>query len=285
MTIDISNHPRIKKAVDTASDARRQASQMPSLFSRVVNDAASKLASGADAVVDSVYELLPDREDVVSDIGSTSKAILEGADLTKDYVKALTSTPILTMIDDIVVPNRGGKITERDFKSESVNLLREMALSKGLRKGGSVTIKYDDYNDYGAGMSARLTSGSNEDVGGLVSKLADISPADELKMTLGEATISMDEEGNIVATDQYDFNNWIHFGKGTDSKGRYPSLSTEEFEASDISILEAVLDTVQNAPSDYQMVRNLAFLFGSRDYKDDTKDTGRKVEMNLGKLE
>ena len=33
------------------------------------------------------------------------------------------------------------------------------------------------------------------------------------------------------------------------------------------------------------MMRNLAFLFGSRDYEGTERDTGRKVEINLGKVE
>ena len=104
-------------------------------------------------------------------------------------------------------------------------------------------------------------------------------------MTLGEAKITVDADGNIKIIDQYDFNNWAYYGKGVQANGKYLELSSDEFEKSDISFTEALMDTIQNSPSDYQMVRNLAFLFGSRDYEDDTRDTGRKVEINLGNIE
>ena len=52
-----------------------------------------------------------------------------------------------------------------------------------------------------------------------------------------------------------------------------------------ITFMEALVDTIDNSPTLYQAARNLGFLFGSRDYKDDTRDEGRPVEINLGKIE
>ena len=200
------------------------------------------------------------------------------------FGKALTSTPVATMLDDIFLPNLGRTITEKDFSPEATEILRRMALDNNLKAGQSMDISYTDFNKYGANLSARMTSGTNENVGGIVGKLADITPADEVKMTLGEAKITVDDDGNIQVIDQYDFNSWVNYGEGPDAKGKYKELKSEEFEESGISLFEAIKDTVENAPSHYQMARNLAFLFGSRDYEDDSKDTGRQVLINLGKL-
>jgi len=213
------------------------------------------------------------------------KAVRSNAVLADKGLKALKSTPIAMMLDDIFVPALGRKITEKNFSEEATGILRQMTIDNNLKPGDSLKIDYEDFNNYGAKMSARFVSGSNKDTAGLLDKLSDLSPADEVKMTLGEAMIRVDQDGNIKVEDQYDFNSWAFYGEGKGADGRYKTLSADEFEKSDISFTEALMDTIRNSPSDYQMARNLSFLFGSRDYEDDSRDTGRKVEINLGKLE
>lgn len=213
------------------------------------------------------------------------KGVGSAARFTDKGLKALKSTPIAMMLDDIFVPALGRKITEDNFSKESVSILRQMALDNNLKRGDRLKVDYEDFNKYGAKMSARFVSGSNEDTAGILDKLSDLSPADEIKMTLGEVMIVVDQDGNIKVEDQYDFNSWANYGKGKGPDGKYESLSADEFEKSDISFTEALMDTIRNSPSDYQMARNLSFLFGSRDYEDDTRDTGRKVEINLGRLD
>lgn len=235
------------------------------------SDLLEKGTSAAMAVGESVGKGL----DFVQDVGEKA---YEG-------VQVASSTPVRTMLEDIFVPKFiTGDITENNFSPEAMDVLRKAALDKNLKPGKPVALTYEDYNKYGAKISAAFF-GSNvaDDTASLKEKLKNITPADELKMTLGEILVSVDEDGNITAQDQYDFNSWTHFGKGQDKSGRYPNLSAEEFENSGISFMEAVADTVKNAPSDYQMIRNLAFLFGSRDYEGTERDTGRKVVLNLGK--
>ena len=287
-------------------DAKTIVSKEPKVIKRgvidVVEDFSEGFSTAAEMASDYVavaagkaYEALPEMDDVLetaSSIGSSVKDAVrtkktsfgknvEGA---MQFGKALTSTPVATMLDDIFLPNLGRTITEKDFSPEATEILRRMALDNNLKAGQSMDISYTDFNKYGANLSARMTSGTNENVGGIVGKLADIKPADEVKMTLGEAKITVDDDGNIQVIDQYDFNSWVNYGEGPDAKGKYKELKSEEFEGSGISLFEAIKDTVENAPSHYQMARNLAFLFGSRDYEDDSKDTGRQVLINLGKL-
>tara|TARA_R100001443_G_scaffold3451_3_gene10754 strand:+ start:22478 stop:23254 length:777 start_codon:yes stop_codon:yes gene_type:complete len=205
---------------------------------------------------------------------------------TLEGVKVASSTPVRTMLEDIFIPKFiTGDITESNFSPEAIDVLRKAALGKNLKPGKPVKLSYEDYNKYGAKISASFF-GSNvaDDTASLKEKLKNITPADELKMTLGEILVSVDEDGNITAQDQYDFNSWTHFGRGKDNSGRYSNLSADEFEKSGIPFMEAVMDSVKNAPSDYQMIRNLAFLFGSRDYEGTERDTGRQVTLQLGKL-
>jgi len=212
------------------------------------------------------------------------EAAQEAGQSVGDTYKALSSTPVAMMLDDVFIPAMGRKITEKNFSPEAIEILRKMAVDNKLKPGDSMKIDYKDFNKYGAELSARFVTGTNEDAQTIKQKLANLSPADEVKMTLGEAMIEVDDEGNIRVVDQYDFNSWAYFGKGKQKNGEYLSLSADEFEKSDISFNEAVMDTLQNSPSDYQMLRNLAFLFGSRDYEGTERDTGRKVEINLGNI-
>ena len=212
-------------------------------------------------------------------------AAVTAGETVRDTYKMLSTTPVSMMLDDVFVPAMGRKITEANFSPESIDILRQMALDNNLKAGDSMKINYEDFNKYGAKMSAKFVSGANEDISSIKEKLLNLSPADEVKMTLGEAMLSVDQEGNIKVIDQYDFNSWSWYGKGKQEDGKYLSLSADEFEKTDIGFVEAVMDTIQNAPSDYQMLRNLSFLFGSRDYEDDTRDTGRPVEINVGKIE
>jgi hypothetical protein len=277
-----------KSVVDFAEDVTAAGSQAVRQASAVAEGAVNDISGTVSDVVGEVSQALPAVSEAVSDtvsslpnplevVGNVSQAAGKG-------LMALKSTPIAMMLDDIFVPSLGRKITERNFSSESMDILRQIAVDNNLKAGDTLKVDYEDFNKYGAGISARFVSGSNEDTRGIVDKLANLTPADEVKMTLGEALIRVDKNGNIKVEDQYDFNNWAYYGKGKGSDGRYTSLSADEFEKADISFIEALMDTIQNSPSDYQMVRNLAFLFGSRDYEDDSKDTGRRVEINLGKI-
>tara|TARA_R100001463_G_scaffold26933_5_gene62693 strand:- start:4173 stop:5021 length:849 start_codon:yes stop_codon:yes gene_type:complete len=276
------------KGVEVLEEPVQKESQ--SVFKDVVNQAFTSLKAGGKVVIDKaedVWDVMSETEipDIPSPISSFQNVSQKGFEKSLEAFKVLKSTPVATMLDDIFLPAMGRKITEKNFSPESIQILRQMALDNNLKAGDKMKIDYEDFNKYGAELSARFVSGTNEDTKSIKEKLINLKPADEVKMTLGEAMLEVDSEGNIKVIDQYDFNNWAWYGKGKQANGKYLSLSPEEFEGSEeITFTEALMDTIQNAPSDYQMVRNLAFLFGSRDYKDDEKDTGRKVEINLGKI-
>lgn len=266
-----------------AGSTQTQQTMRPSTGVGVVDDA----ITGAKVVGQKLSQFMSSTtaEQVGDPLGRVQEGVQKVGEKALEGFKILRSTPVATMLDDIFVPAMGRKITENNFSPEANQILKQMAIDNNLKAGDSMKIDYEDFNKYGAQLSARFVSGTNEDAKSLKEKLINLSPADEVKMTLGEAMIRVDDQGNIKIEDQYDFNNWAYYGKGKQADGRYQSLSADEFEKSDITFTEALMDTIQNSPSDYQMVRNLAFLFGSRDYEDDTRDTGRKVEINLGNIE
>ena len=228
---------------------------------------------------------------VKAGVEAATDAAVSAGETVKDTYNILTTTPIKTFMDDVfnsrdpLLGSMNRTITETNFSPESMSVLKQYAKDKGLKAGQSIAIDYNDFNKYGAKMTAKLYSGSNEKWNVVRDKLLNMTPADEVKMTLGEAMLEADNDGNIKVIDRYNFNDWVWFGKGKQEDGKYLSLSAEEFEKGDqITFMEAMIDTINNAPTAYQAARNLGFLFGSRDYKDDTRDQGRPVEINLGNI-
>ena len=228
---------------------------------------------------------------VKAGVEAATDAAVSAGETVKDTYNILTTTPIKTFMDDVfnsrdpLLGSMNRTITETNFSPESMSVLKQYAKDKGLKAGQSIAIDYNDFNKYGAKMTAKLYSGSNEKWNVVRDKLLNMTPADEVKMTLGEAMLEADNDGNIKVIDRYNFNDWVWFGKGKQEDGKYLSLSAEEFEKGDqITFMEAMIDTINNAPTAYQAARNLGFLFGSRDYKDNTRDEGRPVEINLGNI-
>lgn len=208
---------------------------------------------------------------------------LNWADQIKTFYQASTSVPAKEFLKDIFVPTKGKQITEENLSPEAVSLLAQMSKDKKVKAGDVFSFSYDDYNKYGAQLSALFQGKGGEDVHkNFVQRLANLSPADELKFTLGETSIKVDKDGIARAVDQYDFNTWADFSAEPDENGVYPTYTPEEFEKLGLSFADAIEKTVRNSPSNYQMIRNIGFLLGSKDYKDNVKDKGRKVEINLG---
>ena len=130
--------------------------------------------------------------------------------------------------------------------------------------------------------------------GGNVEKLSDVelSLADRVYNSLGNFTITKDEKtGEYFIDDVYDWNIYTDYtdeSAGIDPDTGRPKgkvYTTEQFEAKFPNKMEALLATWNSGASQFEKIHNTAFLFGSRDYKDNTKDTGVKIRINLGKLD
>lgn len=309
-------------AVDAAiASASRAVQEGKSLFQSVVDEAAVKLAQGAEATAgvlsevsppstdpltaiqdtaqaagEFVYDLLPEREDVVSDIKTTAQAITEGTQAVGEKIQQGwnlgTSTPAKLLVTDILKNNPlafGGAptavtimsvtnkpITEDNFTEEELEHLRELA-----RKYGTGLLVKDQYDD----VELRV-GGVRGKEGALPT---DLTVAEALYNSLGDTTIKKDPEtGEYYVEDVYDWNIYTDYTVGgTDPDTGLPKgkvYTTEEFE-SQLDPMEEIAKTWASDASIFQKVHNFAFIFGSRDYKDESKNTGLKMRINLGKLD
>lgn len=255
MTIDISNHPRIKKMTDTAAEARRQASQGPSLFSRVVNEAASKLASGAEAVVDSAYELLPDREDVVGDVGTTSEAILEGAQGVVEGIQNFGTSESRFLFRNFF--NAGSTLTEADLNKADIDLLRE-AVRKAKNEGRS-SLGYPDFG----------TTEGDVLKGNPLTGLFDTDM--RMARTMGGVSFSVNDEGETVIENTYNFN------EGAKRKAYLEAKREGDLEAA-LTILAGSVDDPIELASILAYAKQEELRASGEPYE-------TEMVINLGKLE
>jgi hypothetical protein len=274
-----------------------------SFLETVLDEAASALATGGSYVADvaeSAYDLLPESEDIVEDIKTTAQAITEGtqavAKSTSQKVQQGwnlgTSTPAKLLIKDIIKNNpyvlgnvpasiaissaTNKQVTEENFTEEEVDYLRELA-----KKYGTGLLKKEMYDD-----KELRVGGVRGKEGALPT---DLTVAESLYNSLGDTTIKKDPEtGEYYVEDVYDWNIYTDYTVGgTDPKTGLPKgkvYTTEEFE-SQLNPMEEVLKTINSDASLFQIVHNLAFIFGSRDYKDEARNTGSKIRIKLGKLD
>lgn len=304
----------IETAVDAAVESASKAvSQGPSFFDTVINNASQAMASGAEAVADaadSVYELIPESDTIKESVSSMVSRIPEpniptfnmgavgetvsnlnqqGQEFAESqkrkidkYAELSTTTAAKLLLQDFRLfdfQKKNYTITEKDFKEDEIQFLKAMA-----KQYGAGLIEKDMYKG--------VTFGDVR--GGNVEKLSDVelSLADRVYNSLGNFTISKDEKtGEYFVDDVYDWNIYTDYtdeSAGIDPETGRPKgkvYTTEQFEAKFPNKMEALLATWNSDASQFEKIHNTAFLFGSRDYQDSSKDTGVKIRINLGKLD
>jgi LysM repeat protein len=164
------------------------------------------------------------------------------------------------------------------YSPAAIDLMRNLALEKGLKPGETVTInKKDIYTLKGSGISVNQNSGSSASE--IIEGLNEGNPVDEVKLMMGQFNVSMDMDGNMTTEDQFNYNNFIN---PIDGK-RY---NAEEYDAAIKSGKFTHLQVLKEATKlkfGYPMIRAVAFVLGSKDYKDDSLDEGRYMRVDLGK--
>ena len=294
-------------------EAEAVVKQGMSFFDTVINDASQAMASGAKIVSDAaedVYDLLPEADTIKESIKSQIDRIPEPNIPTfnmgavsetasninqqvtetreaqnakiKKYAELASTTAAKLLLQDFRLFDFQKKkytITEKDFKEDEIQFLKAM-----LKQYGAGPVTKDMYKG--------VTFGDVR--GGNVEKLSDIelSLADRVYNSLGNFTITKDEKtGEYFIDDVYDWNIYTDYtdeSAGIDPDTGRPKgkvYTTEQFEAKFPNKMEALLATWNSGASQFEKIHNTAFLFGSRDYKDNTKDTGVKIRINLGKLD
>ena len=281
------------------SSASRAVQEGKSLFQTIVDEAADKLSQGVEAVQD-IEIVSPELEEALQarprstgiaeinvpnipdPLGAIQDTALNLGQTAKTLWGLGTSTPAKLLKEDILlfdVVKDQSVINESYFEDDELEFLRELARRKGT---GRVTkADYGDLKDTsvrGAASEDVLTSGS-------------FSAADRVYNSLSEFMIRKDPEtGEYYAEDTYDWNLYVDYsdpaGGINKNTGRPRGVvyTTEEFEKK-FNPMEELFKTLASDASEFEKAHNLAFLLGSRDYVDNSKDTGRKVRINLGKLD
>ena len=193
-------------------------------------------------------------------------------------VDTATSTPAKLMLQDLLLPDFSKgffTVNENYFSEDEIAALRQLA-----RKKGEGIIYKGDYKDvtigdvWGANEKSVVTGG--------------LTMGDRLYNSLGRTKIAKDKEtGEYYIVDTYDFNLYVDYTQGPinpkTGRRKGKTYTAEEFENS-LSTGEELLKTLTSDASLFEIAHNVAFLFGSRDYKGTDRDTGRKVRINLGDL-
>ena len=298
---------------NTGTRLEKAVSQGQSFFDTVINNASQAMASGAEAVADAAetaYELIPEADTIKESIQSQIDRIPEPNIPTfnmgavsetasninqqvtdtintqnakiKRYSDLASTTAAKLLLQDFRLfdfQKKNYTITEKDFKEDEIQFLKAM-----LKQYGAGPVTKDMYKG--------VTFGDVR--GGNVEKLSDVelSLADRVYNSLGSFTITKDEKtGEYFIDDVYDWNIYTDYtdeSAGVDpdtGRPRGKVYTTEQFEAKFPNKMEALLATWNSGASQFEKIHNTAFLFGSRDYKDNTKDTGVKIRINLGKLD
>ena len=275
-----------RAGLEKANKLAAQAGAAAQTAGQNIPDPLGALQEGAQAIGEAAFELLPEREDVIEDIKMTSEAITGGALNLGQTAKTLwnlgTSTPAKLLKEDVLLfdfVKENSVINESSFEDDEIEFLKELARKKGT---GRVTKA-----DYGSLRDTSVRGAAEADV----LTTGSLSAADRVYNSLSEFMIRKDPEtGEYFAEDTYDWNLYVDYNDpsgGIDKKTGRPRgvvYTTEEFEEK-FNPMEELFNTINSDASAFEKAHNLAFLLGSRDYVDNSKDTGRKVRINLGKLD
>ena len=187
-------------------------------------------------------------------------------------LNVLNSTPVKLLLSDVLVADGLKKfkpITEKYLARDELSYLQDLARELGVGAVGR--------QDYENAVSVAVRKGdgpSNAD-------FLNMNPASRMKTSFMTAKITRnDETGDYFFEDQYDHNMYVDYTSSDETV-----ISADDFEKSGISTLEGIISTLTADISPFKMAHNMAFLLGSRDFEDDSKDVGRKVRINLGPLD
>ena len=190
-----------------------------------------------------------------------------------------TSTPAKLLIRNIFGLDRNQylglkpiTIDETYFKEDELNHFKNM------------------WNKYGEGLVTKSQQiDSQKDIlqvkTGKDGSIIDL-PADlRAYYSVGDTFLTQRDNGDVILKDIYDYNIYTDYSAKPNKKGEYPVLTTEQFEDK-FSTAGALASTAAAYTSGkigfMSAMHNMGFLFGSRDYKDSSKDEGTPILINLG---
>lgn len=199
----------------------------------------------------------------------------QGSDIGK-VIDLITSTPAKAAMTDVAlssIPFFGDFIKSKHTLTEDAFEEDELALAvETYKRVGAGVVTYADWN-----KTQHFGESDGTGLFKLIPSMLDMNPASRMASTIGAGKFEVEPNGDVILVDQYDMNIF------KDKDGRV--LTTEEFEKefSGVAGLARAWKTVfERDDTVFDKIHQIQFLIGSRDYEDDTKDTARKVRINLG---
>ena len=145
--------------------------------------------------------------------------------------------------------------TEKNLSPKYQTVLKEIVKTNLTNK--KMKIEYADYETHAKGESQYRDVDASVTNPGLITKMFD--PAYNLKTTLGQATIIIDENNNVIIKDRYNFNDAVDIQSVADALNAAAIIG---YETGTLKL--------------YGAVRTIGTFFGSNDQE------GAFVEINLG---
>lgn len=161
-------------------------------------------------------------------------------------------------------------LTEENLSPDELSVMQKLYKKVGLGKV--------NYADYGSDTSIGL-KGKNRNKSNLF-EIMGYGAEDRTQKTFGEGTF-VKEGKNVFFVDQYDHNFYTVFNEGE----KLRLIPPEEYEKSDRSVREDLLTNYKAYSEDkitmFQLMHNVGFLLGSRDYKGTQKDSSKNIKIKV----
>lgn len=243
-----------------------------SRFKQLASRAGAAVLQGASTAIGAIDDFTQ----------AAGEKVVDVAGKAMDVAKIATSKPAQFLLDDIVMSDEVKNATPIDnswFDDAHIDLLANAAREKLTGDGSSATISYEDWNKAGANVA--LGTGEQSSRVSASELAAGIgNPANDLKQMLGAAKVYVDENGDMILEDRYNFN--YYYDPVLERE-----VNAEQWAMFDATARKEAMKSVlfDDKMSFYDKVRNLSFMFGSKDYQgaDNPRDEGRQIRVNLGK--
>ncbi len=170
------------------------------------------------------------------------------------------------------------------FSSDAIELMRRLVLDAQNEDGtdifdnGNISVGKEVYGKGGLSVNQAKGGASAKEIVKALSEGSD--PINEIKLMLGQFNASINNNGDIIVSDQFNYNEIIV--DGTEYKTEEYEQAIKDGKLTDAGVMKKILARAVNGKLDYKTVRDLAFVLGSRSYKDEEKTQGRRFEINLG---
>lgn len=290
-------------AAQTSSVAEDVTSKGASLWQSVVDGAAEALASGKEAIIDvaeDVYDYLPEQEDVMDAVASgvqNQGDVPEGTEMTPlgkridalgqkaDKLSKAVNSPVgRNFLNDLAfgrINSTLGITSGKNVLSEGgLKVARDLLIDNGILENGKAVVQTEVYDKLDGGISINQRGGSSASE--IIDALAGGDPVNDVKLILGQFTGYIDENNDIIAEDNFNYNKFINplDGKVYETEQYEKAIEEGKFTQAQV-LFKIVADTLEEGIN-YKKIRQLGFVLGSRDYIDDSLDEGRSFKINLG---